>query len=997
MNRAQENKCFARFQELRDPRLLARVFDATATELLEVAMHLSKGDVELGQEALQATFLTAIEKADQYDSGRDVRPWLLGILANHIRKERRRTLKHRGPDAGELGLVAKDSPVAQAQEAELGDAAFTAMQRLSSPLREPLVLHLQHGLTATEIGAALGRPPATVRVQIQRGMQRLRELLPVGFAAAALGATLATGPVLAAVRRDVLATLPAVGASSLLVSGWRLYTMIAASLAALLSVLFSVWSQPDPTLPPADSGAVAMAPSPGLAVSATEAPRELVAGSTRTESPAPNRPQPVAGNQVPVELEVIYESDGAFAVDVPVAIEIDGEERIWRTDGEGVARMVVPWPGVRTAVVVGTQAEQLLMWPESVSRPKVARHRLVIPAGMTVDVTVVDAGGEPVADAVVEGSLGSQVVRRWCQLGRTDANGRFQRRDLATSGNLRAWRRGYVPADLIYVQANPGDVKQARFVLPRAGLLARGIVRDEDGRPLSNAHLALVQLHSSQLPPQYLRTDERGRFELTTLHAGQHILVGQHRGKHVRRGIQRFAHDGQIVPEFELRLSQGATVTGRMLGQSAPVGSRVWASYLPECASDLPFLDVDTRTAADGSFTLTGLVAGRHQLQATDARSLQVDIREGETFEWNPNHIEQVATGVRLLDHLGEPLVGWRVSLIPEGALHARRSKLTVANGELMYSQDAPWLLPSGTTCRFAVFRAEGTFTTNRLAALVTPPLPVGMEHEIRVPAYAATKHEITVTVVDHDGKPIPDAKVILEGEHCIVAMAASDVRGGFRLRDQPPGRFQPYVRIAGQVSLKLPAIEVGPGETRAIGRIVVPPLVRLTARAPAAASPQSVELVLLNATGQRFRLRKQRDGSWRSGEIYCGEYELRGWTETGYVAAKKVELSPEKTSVDFTITPSAVSNVVVLLPVDYRRDAATWSGKITATQDGKIVFEHQVKHAFHGIYTDRLAFDVGLPPGKQQVRLTTWDNRIGEASAKVAAEGGGKVAIQVH
>ena len=79
MTRSSENRCFRRFQETRDPRLLGKVFDATAAELLRVAGHLANGDLELTKDALQATFLTAIEQADSYDTERDVRPWLLVV------------------------------------------------------------------------------------------------------------------------------------------------------------------------------------------------------------------------------------------------------------------------------------------------------------------------------------------------------------------------------------------------------------------------------------------------------------------------------------------------------------------------------------------------------------------------------------------------------------------------------------------------------------------------------------------------------------------------------------------------------------------------------------------------------------------------------------------------------------------------------------------------------------------------------------------------------
>ena len=207
MTRSSENRYFRSFQQTRDPRMLGKVFDATAAELLLVAGHLANGDRELTKDALQATFLTAIERADSYDAERDVRPWLLGILANQLRKERRRALRHQSADAMVAELAATGSPVADAQAAEFGAMAQAAMKRLSSPFREVMVFHLQHGLTAVEIADALGRPAGTVRTQIVRGMERLRALLPAGFTAAALGMVLTPGPILAAVRQQVLATL----------------------------------------------------------------------------------------------------------------------------------------------------------------------------------------------------------------------------------------------------------------------------------------------------------------------------------------------------------------------------------------------------------------------------------------------------------------------------------------------------------------------------------------------------------------------------------------------------------------------------------------------------------------------------------------------------------------------------------------------------------------------------------------------------------------------
>src|SRR5262245_11843357 len=80
---------FAQFCRTRAPALLADVFDRTAPELFRVAAHLCRGDRSSAEDALQATFLLAIERADDWDAHRPLLPWLLGVLVHHVHKQRR--------------------------------------------------------------------------------------------------------------------------------------------------------------------------------------------------------------------------------------------------------------------------------------------------------------------------------------------------------------------------------------------------------------------------------------------------------------------------------------------------------------------------------------------------------------------------------------------------------------------------------------------------------------------------------------------------------------------------------------------------------------------------------------------------------------------------------------------------------------------------------------------------------------------------------------------
>jgi RNA polymerase sigma-70 factor (ECF subfamily) len=58
-----------------------------------------------------------------------------------------------------------------------------ALARLPELYREPIRLHLLHGLPQDEVGRRLGRPRSTVATQVERGLGRLRRSLAVPAAA----------------------------------------------------------------------------------------------------------------------------------------------------------------------------------------------------------------------------------------------------------------------------------------------------------------------------------------------------------------------------------------------------------------------------------------------------------------------------------------------------------------------------------------------------------------------------------------------------------------------------------------------------------------------------------------------------------------------------------------------------------------------------------------------------------------------------------------------
>ena len=96
--------------------------------------------------------------------------WLATITRNRATDFHRRATEHVDLPPG---LVAPDPAPDRAEAA----VALAAIRTLPDAYRETLVLRLVEGMTGPEIAARTGLTPASVRVNLHRGMKLLRERL----------------------------------------------------------------------------------------------------------------------------------------------------------------------------------------------------------------------------------------------------------------------------------------------------------------------------------------------------------------------------------------------------------------------------------------------------------------------------------------------------------------------------------------------------------------------------------------------------------------------------------------------------------------------------------------------------------------------------------------------------------------------------------------------------------------------------------------------------
>ncbi|MFE4256002.1 RNA polymerase sigma factor [Streptomyces sp. NPDC056910] len=164
-------------QSLEHPELFARLYDRYAPDIHRYAAR-RLGD-HAAEDVTADTFLTAFRVRARYDASRaSARPWLYGIAAHLIGKQRRkevrglRALARTGQDPVAAGWV-EDTADLVADRAPLADA----LAALSAADRHVLLLVAWADLTYQEVAEALGIPVGTVRSRLNRARRKVRAAL----------------------------------------------------------------------------------------------------------------------------------------------------------------------------------------------------------------------------------------------------------------------------------------------------------------------------------------------------------------------------------------------------------------------------------------------------------------------------------------------------------------------------------------------------------------------------------------------------------------------------------------------------------------------------------------------------------------------------------------------------------------------------------------------------------------------------------------------------
>lgn len=123
------------------------------------------------QDLVQDVFLAALSRLHSLRDNSAFPAWLAAIARNRARDHYRRMI---------ATTEIKDNDRIQSAPKAEALAVLSVLRTLPEAYRETLVLRLVEGMTGEEIAARTGLRPASVRVNLHRGMKYLREALGKG-------------------------------------------------------------------------------------------------------------------------------------------------------------------------------------------------------------------------------------------------------------------------------------------------------------------------------------------------------------------------------------------------------------------------------------------------------------------------------------------------------------------------------------------------------------------------------------------------------------------------------------------------------------------------------------------------------------------------------------------------------------------------------------------------------------------------------------------------
>jgi len=178
----EEQQAIARLKQgdIHGLEVLVRKYQVPAVR----SAYLITRDRALAEDIVQAAFLRAYERIDQFDASRPFGPWFLRSVVNDAikaadRRERHVPLEAEGEAPSSADLLADPGPGPEelAEAADTREAVWAVLGQLPPALRATIVMRYYLELSEIEMASNLARPRGTIKWRLHAARKRLRRLL----------------------------------------------------------------------------------------------------------------------------------------------------------------------------------------------------------------------------------------------------------------------------------------------------------------------------------------------------------------------------------------------------------------------------------------------------------------------------------------------------------------------------------------------------------------------------------------------------------------------------------------------------------------------------------------------------------------------------------------------------------------------------------------------------------------------------------------------------
>jgi uncharacterized GH25 family protein/protocatechuate 3,4-dioxygenase beta subunit len=298
-----------------------------------------------------------------------------------------------------------------------------------------------------------------------------------------------------------------------------------------------------------------------------------------------------------------------------------GERFETETDAKGTYSVVVP-PGT-WQVIASHPAYDLDRFESSVAAGQGTPRDIVLPPLARITGVVVDEGNKPVAAAAItpERVADFGFPGRMFRAFRSATSGPDGKFTLRTEGDrdvrVRAFRKGFPPGRTDALKLAAGERKSGVIITVPTGIEVAGKVLDAQGNPLSGASIAasetqgrggaggpvmqrVVMMGGGGEEDESVQSASDGSFSMRVKEGVYDFTIK--RDGFAPRVVRARSVSSAGNEPFEVRLDAASEISGRVTRAGAGVAEVAVLSF--------GGADARTTTAADGSFTLSGLAAG---------------------------------------------------------------------------------------------------------------------------------------------------------------------------------------------------------------------------------------------------------------------------------------------------------------------------------------------------------------------------------------------------